>query len=56
MAKFDITWWAHSQYGRTVEADTIEEAWENIWKDEVDNPVNVLYVSDEPYDIEIEEV
>ena len=56
MAKFDVTWWQTRQYGRVIEADTLEDAWEQCFQNEADNPVVLRYVDDEPYDVEIEEV
>lgn len=58
MAKFEITWWLATQYGVVVEADSQEEAYEtyNDMLAGIDGAGRVVYVSDEPYDEEIEEV
>jgi len=56
MPKFEVTWWQNRQYGRTIEADSLDDAWGLVWENQVDNPYNVRYVSDEPDDVEIEEV
>lgn len=56
MPKFEVTWWENRQYGRVIEADSLDDAWGLVWENQVDNPYNVRYVSDEPDDVEIEEV
>lgn len=56
MAKqFVHTYWVATQYSVVVEADTRDEAWENIAKCKFAGDVTPVF-SHDPYDEELEEI
>lgn len=53
--KFTYTYWVATQYSVEVEADSKDEAWENIAACKFSGNVQPVYAND-PYDEELEEI